>query len=643
MQIFFKFIIKQLLTTVLVCCSIALMAQTPTSGDCLGGYAVCQLTYVQPLSFAGVGNYPSEINGATSCLSSGERNNAWYIITIQSSGTFGFNIIPNDPPNTTVPQADYDFALYNLTNAGCADIFSDTLLKVSCNFSGSTFPSATTGMNNGANPQDEAVINVNAGEVYALVVNNFTGDNQLGYTLDLSLSTAIIIDDVPPTLTGITSNINCGSTTITFTYSEFVKCETVLANEFTLVGPGNVELPIVSVIGQACVDGGRFEKEFTIFLGDTIFNGGLYELKGFGRVQDNCGNFIADTQRVFFNIATFSISMSSTAVDCRAGNGTATATVTSGGTLPFIYRWQPSGQSTATTTGLPFGPQYVTVTDALGCFIRDTTFVVDQNNFSVDIVITPDTCLFGRGTATAVVSGGTPFSTPFNELPYRYFWNVTDQPIDTTFITDLRAGPYQMSVRDSFGCVYTVEFDVPNYRYNLTADFVFSPDTNPIPGLFPKVDFINLSLNSVEYIWDFDSGELSSEFEPTYVFPSSGTYDVKLIAINSAGCKDSLSREITIDFLLTFYAPNAFTPNADNVNDSFRVIVTGIWDTTFQMTIFDRWGNERFKSKDKLVGWSGQDPSSGKMCESEVYIYRVAYIDQSGKKHVAYGKVLLLG
>jgi gliding motility-associated-like protein len=619
-----------------------LFAQQPTSGDCLGGFAVCQLTYVQPLSFAGEGNYQGEVNGTSSCLSSGERNNAWYIITVQSSGSFGFNIIPNPPANPADPQADYDFALYNLTNANCSEIATDVSLEVSCNFSGSTFPTAVTGMNNGANPQDENFINVNAGEVYALVVNNFTGNNQLGYTLDLSLSTANIIDNIPPTITAITSQVNCGSNSITFQYSEFVKCETVLSPEFLLIGPDNSSIPITSVTGIACVNNGRFEKEFTILLGEQIYNGGNYQLKGFGRVEDNCGNFIADTQRVIFNIATFSTSTNTTPVDCRTNNGTATVTVTSGGTAPFSYLWEPSGQTSATAVNLPFGPQYVTVTDAQGCFIRDSSAnVIDQNNFDVSLVITPDTCSFGKGKARAVVSGGTPFQPPAD--PYIYFWNVTNQPNDTIEITNLQTGPYQMSVRDSYGCLFNIDFLVPDYRYNLTADFLYSPDTIPIPGLFPRVDFINTSINGDQFLWDFGTGDVSTDFEPSYIFPGSGTYDVKLITINSNGCKDSVFREIIVDFVLTFYAPNAFTPNQDNVNDSFKVIVTGIWDSTFQMTIYNRWGSDVFMTNDKKVGWSGKNRNDGKDCESEVYIYRVGYIDQSGKKHVVYGRVLLLG
>jgi hypothetical protein len=60
------------------------------------------------------------------------------------------------------------------------------------------------------------------------------------------------------------------------------------------------------------------------------------------------------------------------------------------------------------------------------------------------------------------------------------------------------------------------------------------------------------------------------------------------------------------------------------------------------MLIFDRWGSEVFTTRDKTEAWDGKD-GSGRRSQSGVYIYRINYVDQSGKKHVVYGKVVLLG
>lgn len=222
---------------------------TPTYGDCLGGFTVCELNYNQQMSFEGEGNYLDEIDNASSCLNSGESNNAWYIITVQTPGTFGFNILPN------CDNADYDWALFNLTSASCSDIATDPTLEVACNFSGSFFP-PITGMNNGVNPQDENTIVVAAGEIYALLVNNFSGLNQCGYILDLSLSTAGIIDIQPPTISPLQNQVNCGSNLITLNFSEFISCESISTSDFFLINPLGEEIPISGVSSIGCANGG---------------------------------------------------------------------------------------------------------------------------------------------------------------------------------------------------------------------------------------------------------------------------------------------------------------------------------------------------------------------------------------------------
>jgi gliding motility-associated-like protein len=631
-------------------CAPKSFAQTPTSGDCLGAFTVCALNYNQAASFSGEGNYLNEISNLSSCLNSGERNNSWYMVTVQSPGLLNFSISPN------CDNADYDWAVFNLTNASCADIATTPALEVGCNFSGSTFPTPVTGPNGSANPQCGPPIPVAAGQVYAILVNNFTGANQCGYILDFSASTAGIIDQTAPSFSSpIAQQVFCGANSVTFNFSEFVKCETVQANNFLLIGPSPTfdTIPITGVTGAACINGGSVEKQFTILLGETLNDGGIYTIQSFGRVEDNCGNFVADTMQLQFNIQSFSIVMSSTDVNCLANNGTATVSInvaTPSITPPYQVSWLPSGQTGAfapptnshTATSLPFGMQYVTIQDQTGCTVRDSVFVSDPNNFNVNLNITTDICSFGLGGAEAIVTGGTPFVSPPRELPYTYFWEVLDQAPDTTFVDSLLTGNYVVIITDSLGCQFRKEFFVPDFRFNLEPDFIFSPDTVPIPGIFPKVTFINQSLNAVSFHWDFGQ-DSSEEYEPTYIFPGSGVWDVTLTVTNEFGCQDSITKQVEIDFLLTYFAPNTFSPNNDNVNDTFNVVVTGILEDTYLMKIFDRWGEEVFSTNDKNEGWLGKKSNTGKDCPSGYYVFRNSFIDQSGKKHVKYGKILLLG
>lgn len=50
--------------------------------------------------------------------------------------------------------------------------------------------------------------------------------------------------------------------------------------------------------------------------------------------------------------------------------------------------------------------------------------------------------------------------------------------------------------------------------------------------------------------------------------------------------------------------PNVFTPNADGINDPYRVLICGA--EQFQLSIFDRSGRRLFSSNDPEAGWDGK-------------------------------------
>lgn len=69
---------------------------------------------------------------------------------------------------------------------------------------------------------------------------------------------------------------------------------------------------------------------------------------------------------------------------------------------------------------------------------------------------------------------------------------------------------------------------------NLTADAeVF---TTPYYCIGDTVHFQNLSNGGVNYFWDFDDGNTSTNFQPTHIFDSTGTYHVMLVALDSISC-----------------------------------------------------------------------------------------------------------
>ncbi|MBK8490527.1 MAG: hypothetical protein IPL49_06345 [Saprospirales bacterium] len=192
-------------------------AQNPTEQDCLGAIPICQEIYTQTYSPSGTGNYPNEINPSINCTV-GELNSVWYTFTVAQSGSFGFLLTPNDLND------DYDWSLFNITNASCSDIFDDPSLVVSCNAAGGGTCNGLTGATGGSSynnqgggcntfpPSQNAgfsayndLIPVTFGNTYVLMVSNWTGSTN-GYTIDFGYSTVGVWgNNNPPVIPGIIS------------------------------------------------------------------------------------------------------------------------------------------------------------------------------------------------------------------------------------------------------------------------------------------------------------------------------------------------------------------------------------------------------------------------------------------------------
>lgn len=436
-------------------------SQIPTNQDCLGAIPICNQTYTTPSSTFGTGNYPNE-QGPGTCLVPGEYNSMWYTFNISSSGVFAFTI------NPVAPGADYDWAVYNLTNATCADITTNGSLMVSCNSSqwGVTGISAS-GVGNWNGPgftnAFNALLNVNAGETYVLNINNWSGSNG-GYTVNFGASTASIFDTVKPKIDTVLPVI-CTDNQLTFIFSENVLCNTVSDQDFLLTGPGG-PYTLSGVTGAACSVGGTEEATYKINVSPPITEGGNYSLtitNLAGSVTDPCNN-LADVDSSFdFFVSSVVGQLDSTVTPTCAGfNGEIYVSGTVG-TPPYQYSinggpYVPAGSF----TGLDSGTYHIVVKDAIGC--DDTLTVVflpSTGAVHVDKVAVNDITCYNAcdGWIAVKGSGGIP--------PYTYTW-TTGALNDT--IGSLCPGTYKVTVSDTYNCFDTTSAlltEPPQVHFNV--------------------------------------------------------------------------------------------------------------------------------------------------------------------------------
>lgn len=94
----------------------------------------------------------------------------------------------------------------------------------------------------------------------------------------------------------------------------------------------------------------------------------------------------------------------------------------------------------------------------------------------------------------------------------------------------------------------------------------------------------------------------------TFEFEDAGWFDITQTVVSGANCLASVTRTVQVSDHL-FFAPSAFTPDGDGVNDVFLPSVKGA--RLYELVIFDRWGVERFHTTDPDKGWNGDAMPQG--------------------------------
>ena len=90
--------------------------------------------------------------------------------------------------------------------------------------------------------------------------------------------------------------------------------------------------------------------------------------------------------------------------------------------------------------------------------------------------------------------------------------------------------------------------------------------------------------------------------------------------------KESFSNYKPLSFALKVSVPNAFTPNGDGFNDTFKIFTAFV--KSYQYQIFDRWGNVIFSSQSLNDEWDGR--INGQAPQAGTYVYMLSYTSQGG-------------
>lgn len=590
-----------------------LSAQTPTVQDCLGAIPVCTEIYSETNSPVGTGNYPNEINsvhaGGTSCVGS-EDNSIWYTFTVNQTGNFGFTLTPNNLND------DYDWALFNITNKDCSDIFSDYSMQVSCNAAGNAACQGATGAT-GMSPYDEqgygcgtnppnansgfspfnALVPVVQGNTYVLYVSNYN-DSPNGYVIDFGVSSGIgIFDNDVPEIVNVEVPDECGGDQFLISFSENIQCNTIDNANFEITGPGGPYT--TSLISNICSQGGDYDNIFTVMVDPPVSEPGMYAIAlisdGQTEVLDLCDNpsTISSFDYEIPNIPLASLNIGNDTILCEG------ETLTIDASIPNAenYLWQ-DGSVNSLLNIIQSGTYVVTVTNTCNTLVDDIEVI-----FSSPLPISVD---LGMDT---ILCPGEIYPLDVSNIIGNYVWQ--DGSDDAIYYVS-ESGIYEVQIETACGemgsDIVEISFSENNFNLNIGVDTVLCEEDGSY----------TLNANNI-YAIDYQWNDGSTN--PNLPVTESGLYSVTI----SDNCREETD-EIEINFtnctICEVFVPNAFSPDFNGYNDTFKPFSNCVLEN-YSFKIFNRWGGMVFESNNINTGWDGKFNNS--MVSEGVFVYLLEF------------------
>jgi gliding motility-associated-like protein len=334
------------------------------------------------------------------------------------------------------------------------------------------------------------------------------------------------------------------------------------------------------------------------------------------------------------------------------GSTTTISATGGGGSSPYVYTWFLNGQQvgvgqTISVTPDAYNNEYcVVLSEQCGSPVANAC---TQVNWPTDIMPTLIADVY-EGCFPVEVNFTNISNSGLIESVFVRFgdgMSATVQGLNGFFHIYENPGVYdvEMEITTLDGCVYDTVFTgmIVVHDYPV-ANFTWSPFLAPMFN--PEINFVNMSSpDAVVYNWVFEDGDpaVSGEEDPIVTFPIGEVDDylVSLIVYNEAGCRDSVSKEVSVVSDVILYAPNSFTPDGDKFNEIWRVYIDGVDIMDFDLFIFNRWGEVMWESHDINAGWNGT--YGGKLVPEGTYIWMIKATDGvSDKKYEFSGHINVL-
>ncbi|MCC6818287.1 MAG: gliding motility-associated C-terminal domain-containing protein, partial [Bacteroidia bacterium] len=184
-----------------------------------------------------------------------------------------------------------------------------------------------------------------------------------------------------------------------------------------------------------------------------------------------------------------------------------------------------------------------------------------------------------------------------------------------------------------------------------TLEILSAAKVNPIPKAgfyFVKerswenevdIQYYDTSVGATKWSWNFSQMGNSTDQNPKLFYVDTLTQVTSLVAINDFGCTDTITKVLFIAPDVIYYMASAFTPNDDNINETFKPVGLA-FAVDYKFIILNRWGDILFQTDNPQLGWNGL--YMNELVEQGLYFYRLEFVGADELRHEEKGSVMIL-
>ncbi len=211
-------------------------------------------------------------------------------------------------------------------------------------------------------------------------------------------------------------------------------------------------------------------------------------------------------------------------------------------------------------------------------------------------------------------------------------------------ITTTEPGIFETTILNQAGCDSIILLELTSIAPSTGIQVI--PQVEVLLGETVDINLDYFDPSLIDFSWYTENSVLVSETNYVENYQATENTTLFVEALNDFGCGVVDSIQIIVDKSnIEMYIPNAFTPDANGVNDFFRFYGSIALDEVLTFAVFDRWGNmiylaEKVNNDPSFRGWNGR--FKGKEAATGVYAYYIIARFLDGSEKIFNGDVTLI-